>query len=114
MLPPTLQHILLHYNTTAASLMPDWPTPAPPPAHLSNPASHLRNRLLADVTYFFQPHLAWEGVAGPRLAQVADNTGFVHFGPLIRLECGHDLRVDLKLPVRALLVTRFPVRDPGS
>ena len=51
------------------------------------------------MTYFFQPHFAWEGVAGPRLAQVTDNVGFVHFGPLVRLECGHDMRVDITLPV---------------
>lgn len=81
--------------------MPDWPEPPSPPERLAGAASHLRHRrVLADVTYFFQPHLAWEGIAGPRLKQVTDRVGFVHFGPLIRLDCGHDVRVDIKLPVR--------------
>ncbi|GAA5873382.1 hypothetical protein JCM3774_000767 [Rhodotorula dairenensis] len=103
-----LSHILLHYNATAASIMSDWPEPPPAPDGLAVPASHLRHRrVLADVTYFFQPHLAWEGIAGPRLQQVTDRVGFVHFGPLIRLECGHDVRVDLKLPMTAELWNIF-------
>ncbi|GAA5987778.1 hypothetical protein JCM10908_007211 [Rhodotorula pacifica] len=102
-----LSHILLHYNATASSIMSDWPEPPIAPAHLAIASSHLRNRVLADMTYFFQPHLAWEGIATPRVAKMTERTGFAHFGPLIRSECGHDMRVDIKLPMVAELWSMF-------
>ncbi|EGU13588.1 Proteophosphoglycan ppg4 [Rhodotorula toruloides ATCC 204091] len=92
-----LTHILLHYNTTLSSLLPSF-HPSPPPASLLTPLSHLRTTHLADHTYFLQPHLAWGDIAAPRMRIVEDETGFAHFGPLIRGECGFDKRVDVDFP----------------
>ncbi|GAA6018741.1 hypothetical protein JCM10207_005563 [Rhodosporidiobolus poonsookiae] len=96
-----LKHILLHYNSTLAALSPLFqPTAAP---SLAPTLAHLRTTTLADHTYFLQPHLAWENIAAPRLQLVAPDTGFAHFGPLLRSDCGHDMRVDLPLaPLKEL------------
>ncbi|BGP25144.1 proteophosphoglycan ppg4 [Rhodotorula toruloides] len=92
-----LTHILLHYNTTLSSLVPSF-HPSPPPSNLLTPHSHLRTTHLADHTYFLQPHLAWADIAGARMRIVEDDTGFAHFGPLIRGKCGYDQRVDVDFP----------------
>ncbi|BGP08616.1 hypothetical protein JCM10049v2_004463 [Rhodotorula toruloides] len=92
-----LTHILLHYNATLSSLVPSF-HPSPPPASLLTPLSHLRTTHLADHTYFLQPHLAWADIAAPRMRIVEDDSGFAHFGPLIRGECGFDKRVDVDFP----------------
>ena len=101
-LEPYSQHILLHYNQTVAELAPAPTEPLPDvPDHLAQPASHLRRRKLADMTYFFQAYLAWHDVVRPRLREVTPETGFVNFGPNVKLECGTDSAVGLHFPVRA-------------
>ncbi|GAA5827774.1 hypothetical protein JCM3770_005417 [Rhodotorula araucariae] len=94
-----LTHILLHYNSTLSSISPSWPSSSPPPPSLATPLAHLRTTTLADHTYFLQAHLAWEWIAKPRLEQMTDASGFAHFGPLVKSECGHDARAPVDLPV---------------
>jgi hypothetical protein len=75
--PPHRQHILLHYNASMnafASL-----ASSPPPTRGS-----LGSRVLADHTFFLQPHLAWDWIARPRINLVGPDTGFAHFGPMLR------------------------------
>lgn len=84
------QHILLHYNGTLS--------------HTRLPSLHqppLRRHHLADVTYFFQPHIAWDQDARPRIAQVLPETGFVNFGPNIRFEGNRDTDVGIDFYVRS-------------
>lgn len=96
-----MQHILLHYNQTVADLAPAPTEPLPDaPNRLTQPASHLRRRKLADMTYFFQAYLAWHDVVRPRLREVKPETGFVNFGPNVKLECGTDSAVGLHFPVK--------------
>ncbi|GAA5862430.1 hypothetical protein JCM3774_002514 [Rhodotorula dairenensis] len=105
-----LSHILLHYNDTLASLAPNSLTDPPPvPAeHLTLPASHLRQRTLADMTYFLQGRLAWHHVLRPRLKQVEPETGFVNFGPNVKLaECATDALVGLHFPMIAQIWSMF-------
>lgn len=83
--PSSPQHILLHYNSSIAALA----TALDPYSALTFDASPSqeglhRSRVLADHTYFLQPHLAWEGVASPRIDLVGPDTGFAHFGPMMR------------------------------
>ncbi|GAA5930894.1 hypothetical protein JCM3775_000745 [Rhodotorula graminis] len=111
-----LTHILLHYNSTLSSISPAWQSASPAPPHLAAPLAHLRTTTLADTTYFLQPHLAWDFIAKPRLAEVADETGFAHFGPLLRSECGNDLRAPVNLPVVKELYNVFAgeICPPGG
>ncbi|BGP40618.1 hypothetical protein JCM10450v2_004613 [Rhodotorula kratochvilovae] len=102
-----LMHILLHYNSTLSSISPAWPTSSPPPASLATPLAHLRTTTLADHTYFLQAHLAWDWIAKPRLEQMADESGFAHFGPLVKSECGYDARAPVDLPVVKQLYNIF-------
>ncbi|GAA5973802.1 hypothetical protein JCM11641_003165 [Rhodosporidiobolus odoratus] len=92
-----LKHILLHYNATLTALSPSYRPESSP--SLAGTVSHLRTTTLADHTYFLQPHLAWAHVARPRLQLVGPDTGFAHFGPLLKSRCGHDERVDADFPV---------------
>lgn len=102
-----LSHILLHYNQTVADLAQAPTDPLPVPDHLTQPASHLRRRKLADMTYFFQAYLAWHDVVRPRLREVTPETGFVNFGPNIKLECGTDSAVGLHFPMIAQVWSMF-------
>ncbi|KDE06752.1 hypothetical protein MVLG_02948 [Microbotryum lychnidis-dioicae p1A1 Lamole] len=83
-----LQHVLRHYNATVALLDAEINTCAA--------AQHIAprdaNRVLADHTFFLQPHLAWDWIAKPRIDLVGPDTGFAHFGPLLRTDCGVDGR----------------------
>ncbi|GAA5958501.1 hypothetical protein JCM8115_002485 [Rhodotorula mucilaginosa] len=81
-----LSHILLHYNQTVADLAPAPTDPLPALRdHLAQPASHLRRRKLADMTYFFQAYLAWHDI----------------------LECGTDSAVGLHFPMIARMWSMF-------
>ncbi|SCV69769.1 BQ2448_1163 [Microbotryum intermedium] len=86
--PVARQHILRHYNATVSLLDAEINTCAA--------AQHIAprdaNRVLADHTFFLQPHLAWDWIARPRINLVAPDTGFAHFGPLLRTDCGVDGR----------------------
>lgn len=76
-----LQHILLHYNASidalANALDPDAETQ-------TGKGRKLRTKVLADHTFFLQPHLAWDFIARPRIGLVGPDTGFAHFGPMMR------------------------------
>ncbi|GAA5935868.1 hypothetical protein JCM10213_002143 [Rhodosporidiobolus nylandii] len=92
-----LKHILLHYNATVAALSPSF-RPSSSPS-LAATVARLRTTTLADHTYFLQPHLAWESIARPRLQLVAPETGFAHFGPMLRSDCGKDGRIGADFPI---------------
>ncbi|GAA5953688.1 hypothetical protein JCM3765_006938 [Sporobolomyces pararoseus] len=74
-----LQHIIRNYNYTlsaiSASLIPSNPF-ATSSTTASSPMS------FADHTFFLQPHLAWSGIAKPRLWTIPSDVGFASFGPL--------------------------------
>ncbi|GAA6009824.1 uncharacterized protein JCM10292_003616 [Rhodotorula paludigena] len=102
-----LSHILLHFNSTLASLSPAYEVTPPPPASLAKPLSHLRIKVLADHTYFLQPHLAWHWIAQPRLKEIAPETGFAHLGPYYNSSCGWDTRVNTSFPIAKELYNVF-------
>lgn len=81
-----LQHILRLYNNTLLSLSP-----------LSPPTK--RHEILATHTFFLQPHLAWAEISQPRLQLIEGRTGFFHFGPLMKSNCGLDERGNGDYPV---------------
>ncbi|GAA6011063.1 hypothetical protein JCM11491_005924 [Sporobolomyces phaffii] len=85
-----LQHILRNYNETVASI--SAPLRTLPGNSLSptraNPSSPENG--LADHTFFLQPHLAWTGIAKPRLWTIPRDVGFASFGPLHLSRCGED------------------------
>lgn len=62
----------------------------------------LRTSVLADHTFFLQPHLAWNWIAKARLEEIAPETGFVHLGPYIRNECGYDVKSNAGFAVGSL------------
>ncbi|ORY76583.1 hypothetical protein BCR35DRAFT_353373 [Leucosporidium creatinivorum] len=101
-----LQHILLHYNSTLLASSGLFPPPTSPP----------RSRILADHTFFEQPHLAWSDVAGPRMQLVDSDTGFAALGPVLRTDCGEDGRDTGNYPlVRDLYVLfRGKLCPPGG
>lgn len=93
-----LHHILTHYNNTITHLLqastPGQPFIAPGSAatFLSKAAlsADITTEYLAPHTYFLQPHLAWRWMALPRLDLVTSATGFAHFGPYVRNDCGRE------------------------
>lgn len=81
------QHILLHYNSSIAALASALdPSSFTLPSGLDAPSQEglHRSRVLADHTFFLQPHLAWDWIANPRIDLVGPDTGFAHFGPMMR------------------------------
>ena len=45
----------------------------------------------ADHTLFMQHHLAWDWIARERFWLWKPNTGYLHFAPYIKLDCGKDM-----------------------
>ncbi|ORY87517.1 hypothetical protein BCR35DRAFT_289617 [Leucosporidium creatinivorum] len=90
-----LKHILLHYNSSIAALASALdPSSLTLPSGLDEPTQEglHRSRVLADHTFFLQPHLAWDWIANPRIDLVGPDTGFAHFGPMMKNNCGEDMR----------------------
>lgn len=77
-----LRHILLHYNDTLETTSPVALAP------------HRQARVLADHTFFQQPHLAWPDTANPRMDAIDVDTGFAGLGPLLRSDCGFDTLIN--------------------
>lgn len=71
----------MHYNDTAM---------ATARSVIPHASPHKPTRVLADHTFFQQPHLAWPAVASPRMDNVDYDTGFAGLGPLVRTDCGSD------------------------
>ena len=78
-----LEHILRHYNDSVTVLAGAIGGLAP---------TRYGARTLAGHTFFLQPHLAWHWIAQPRIDSVGPDTGFAHFGPLMKNWCGRDDR----------------------
>lgn len=89
-----LKHIILHYNATVDALATSLDTSAAPTLGFVT-----GSRVMADHTFFLQPHLAWDWIAKPRIELVAPDTGFAHFGPMMRSNCGEDGRGTGSYPV---------------
>ncbi|CEQ41311.1 SPOSA6832_03003, partial [Sporobolomyces salmonicolor] len=94
-----LKHILLHYNATLAALSPDASVSLPASPSFASALAHLQRTVLADHTFFLQPHLAWGHIAAPRLQLMGPDTGFAHFGPYIKGQCGQDKGIGIGFPV---------------
>ncbi|KAK9894747.1 hypothetical protein P389DRAFT_173903 [Cystobasidium minutum MCA 4210] len=70
-----IRHIINNYNASID----------PRSAQTYRPAG------LADHTLFMQPHLAWDWIARERLWLFQSNTGYLHFAPYLKLDCGKDM-----------------------
>ncbi|GAA5844306.1 hypothetical protein JCM9279_001762 [Rhodotorula babjevae] len=89
-----LEHIVAHYNASMPSSSPS-----------SSAASWLPGlglgrdaRPLADTTLFLQEHLAWTGVAAPRLRRtLSTRTAFASLGPYQTNLCGLDSEVHTQM-----------------
>ncbi|GAA5903416.1 hypothetical protein JCM8208_001914 [Rhodotorula glutinis] len=91
-----LEHIVAHYNASLsaidASKVSSW---AP---RLGLGGTKERVRPLADTTLFLQEHLAWSGVAAPRLRRtLSTRTAFVSLGPYQTNLCGLDSEVHTQM-----------------
>jgi len=96
-----LEHIVRHYNASISSSMParagggggaPWSTRGA----LGGGEGHVRP--FADTTLFLQEHLAWPGVAGPRLRRtLSARTGFLSLGPYLSNLCGRDSEVGTEM-----------------
>ncbi len=78
-----LEHILAHYNDTVDVLAGAVGGLAPTREGAKTFAAH---------TFFLQPHFAWHWIAQPRIERVEADTGFAHFGPMMKNWCGRDDR----------------------
>lgn len=87
-----VQHILAHYNSSIDALASALSPSLDRPSHTTT--------VLADHTYFLQPHLAWNWVAENRLKEIASETGFANFGPYIVNHCGRDGDLGSEFAVR--------------
>jgi hypothetical protein len=62
---------------------------------------------LADHTLFMQHHLAWDWIARERLWLFKPNTGYLHFAPYIKLDCGKDMDGNGDFPRIAQVYSMF-------
>ncbi|GAA5987139.1 hypothetical protein JCM5350_003858 [Sporobolomyces pararoseus] len=76
-----LRHIIRNYNDTLAAISASSiPSNSFATSSVTIPST---SRLtFADHTFFLQPHLAWTGIAKPRLWTIPSDVGFASFGPL--------------------------------
>ncbi|KAK9893939.1 hypothetical protein P389DRAFT_163718 [Cystobasidium minutum MCA 4210] len=77
-----IRHILNKYNASTAL----------------GPALTHRSAGLADHTLFMQPHLASASIARERILLFRPKTGYLNFGPYLKLDCGKDLNGNGELP----------------
>ena len=87
-----LQHILRNYNASIDSALA---------GHGYRPAG------LADHTLFMQHHLAWDWIARERMWLWRENTGYLHFAPYLKLDCGKDLNGNGDFPRIAQIYSSF-------
>ncbi|KPV73440.1 uncharacterized protein RHOBADRAFT_55178 [Rhodotorula graminis WP1] len=93
-----LEHVVRHYNaslpspsTRSGASRSSWATRV-------GRGGEARVRPFADTTLFLQDHLAWPGVAGPRLRHtLSSRTGFLSLGPYLSNLCGHDSEVGTEM-----------------
>lgn len=85
-----LQHIVDNYN-----------------ASLDTSASTAYRTGFADHTLFMQHHLAWDWIARERLWLFKPNTGYLHFAPYVKLDCGKDMDGNGDFPKIAQIFSMF-------
>lgn len=91
-----LQHILLNYNASVEASASQ--STSIHPAHRKGFAAH---------TLFFQQHISWDWIARERLWLFRENTGYLHFAPYIKMDCGKDMRGNGDFPRYAQLYGIF-------
>lgn len=99
-----LEHIVAHYNASVhsprgagagAGSSSSW---LPPALGGGGGGKNKVPRPFADTTLFLQEHMAWFGVAGPRLRRtLSPRTAFVSLGPYQTNLCGHDSEVGTQM-----------------
>ncbi|GAA5903413.1 hypothetical protein JCM8208_001913 [Rhodotorula glutinis] len=93
-----LEHVVRHYNASLSSSSPRGGGPWSSRAARVGRGGEERVRPFADTTLFLQDHLAWPGVAGPRLRHtLSSRTGFLSLGPYLSNLCGHDSEVGTEM-----------------
>lgn len=61
----------------------------------------------ADHTLFMQHHLAWDWIARERMWLFKRNTGYLHFAPYVKLDCGKDMDGNGDFPRIAQVYSMF-------
>ncbi|GAA5844303.1 hypothetical protein JCM9279_001761 [Rhodotorula babjevae] len=94
-----LEHIVAHYNaSTSAATQPSGSGGASWATRGGLGGGERSVRPFADLTLFLQEHLAWPGVAGPRLRRtLSPRTGFLSLGPYMTNLCGRDSEVGTEM-----------------
>lgn len=94
-----LQHILRNYNASTDPTL----------------VGHgYRSSGLADHTLFMQHHLAWDWIARERMWLWRENTGYLHFAPYLKLDCGKDMNGNGDFPRIAQIYSSFKEEVSGQ